>query len=319
MSTPNPETTHGPGGTRPGPCPICGSSRRPGQRLPPDRLDPRAPAVQLVSCSGCGTGESVVASAGAAGGAGSGGAYLPHTRPVGIRGWLARRGQERKVEVVLPWVMAPGLVDVGCGSGGFLEAWRRRRPGDQLVGMEPDPAAAGQARQRDLVVITQGLEGPLPPGAQGMGIYTLWHVLEHLPDPAGALSLIRRGMAADGRIVLVVPNRSAVERAIYGRWTISWDPPRHRWHFTPEGLSALVRAGGLRVLDRFNLISDDVYDAVGSLRWFLDPRAWTEPRRPRALAATAAALVAGVPAGLLTTTMAPWRSRASLGLVLARA
>jgi SAM-dependent methyltransferase len=319
MNAPDPGTTHRTGGSLPGRCPFCDSSRRPGLQLPPDRLDPDASAVEIAECSGCGTVESLVAPGEDSGGAGSGEAYLPHARPGGMRGWLARRGQERKVEVVLPWVMAPGVVDIGCGSGGFLEAWRRRRPGDQLVGMEPDPGAAAQARGRDLVVIAQGLEEPLPPGAHGMGIYTLWHVLEHLPDPAGALSLIRRGMTVDGRIVLAVPNRSAAERAIYGRWTIAWDPPRHRWHFTPEGLSALVRASGLRVLDRFNLVSDDIYDAVGSIRWFLDHRAWTEPRRLRALAATAAAVATGLPIGLATATMAPWRSRASLGLVLARA
>jgi SAM-dependent methyltransferase len=318
MNRPDPEKARGPLGVRPGPCPFCGSSRWLGQRLPPDRLAPDSPSLHLVECSGCGTSESVVG-AESAEERGSGKAYLPHAHPGGLLGWLTRRAQARKVEVVLPWVMTPGVVDVGCGSGGFLEAWRRRRPGDQLVGMEPDPEAAARARGRGLVVMTQGLTGPLPPAAQGMGIYTLWHVLEHLPDPAGALSQIRRGMASDGRIVLAVPNRSAVERTFFGRWTIAWDPPRHRWHFTPEGLSALVRTSGLRLLDRFNLVSDDIYDAVGSIRWFLHPRAWTESRHPRALAAMAAALAAGVPVGVMTATMAPWRGRASLGLVLARA
>ncbi len=307
------------------PCPFCGSSRRLGERLPPDRLDPGSEPVSLVECTSCGTAESALP--GPADPAGPASpptpetsldAYLPHTRPPGLLGSLALRGQDRKVGVVLPWIMTPGLVDVGCGSGGFLEAWRRHRPDDLTVGLEPDPQAAARARERELKVLNYRLEDPLPPAAQGAGIYTLWHVLEHLADPVEALSRLRRSMASDGRIVLAVPNCSALERSLYGRWTIAWDPPRHRWHFTPEGLSALVRRAGLRVLDRFNLLSDDVYDAVGSLRWFLAPHAWVAPGTPRTLTATAAAVLMGVPLGVGSAALAPWRGRASLGLVLAR-
>ncbi len=297
-------------------CPFCGSIRRRGGTLPPDRLAPDSEPVPLIRCAGCGTLESV---------SGDGppfepptGSYLPHARPGGLKGWLTARSQDRKVSLVLPWVGEGGVVDLGCGAGGFLAAWHRARPGDPAIGLEADPEAAAAARSRGLVIEQIDLSGTLPPAARGRPLYTLWHVIEHLDDPVAVLGTIRDVMAPEGRIVLVVPNAVGLERSLFGARTIAWDPPRHRWHFTPEGLTALVQATGLQVRDRFNLLSDDIYDAVASLQWVLHPRFWVMGRTPRGLFATALALAGGIPAGLVLAALTPWRGRASLGLVLGR-
>jgi SAM-dependent methyltransferase len=236
--------------------------------------------------------------------------------PLGVRGWLAGRSQDRKASVASPWYMDGPVVDIGCGSGGFLEAWRRGRPHDPLLGIEPSPAA-DLATGRGIEVHRQALEEPLPEGARGAGMFTLWHVLEHLEDPLGALERLREALGPDGRIVLAVPNASGLERIVFGPRTIAWDPPRHRWHFTPEGLTAIVGASGLRVLDRFKLVTDDVYDAVGSIRWSVCPEAWAETGSLKERLATGLAIAGGVPLGLGLAALTPWRSRASLGLVLA--
>jgi SAM-dependent methyltransferase len=244
--------------------------------------------------------------------------YLPHEIPQGLAGWLTDRSQDRKAAMVAPWHTSGTVLDIGCGSGGFLAAWLRSRPHDSVAGLEPSHGAAEVARARGLNVIVGDLGESLPGEASGAGVYTLWHVLEHVADPVAALERIRDAMAADGRIVLVVPNVSALERSVFGFRTIAWDPPRHRWHFTPEGLTALTEKTQLRVLDRFNLVSDDVYDAVGSIRWTLHPRSWVETGSLRERLVAGLAVVGGVPLGLGLASLAPWRQRASLGLVLAR-
>lgn len=200
-----------------------------------------------------------------------------------------------------------------------MEAWQRVCPGDRVVGMEPSPRAAEAARSRGLEILETEIEVPLPDQARGGTLYTLWHVLEHLADPVSALINIRDAMAPDGKIVLVVPNAAATERSLFGTRTVAWDPPRHRWHFTPEGLTGLMKVTGLRVLERFNLVSDDLYDAVTSLQWVLYPRVWMDSDSVKGRIATGLALAGGAPIGLLLAALSPWRQRASLGMVLARA
>lgn len=297
-------------------CPFCGAARVVEGVLPPDRLAPNGHVVTLVACTGCGTLESL--SPVRAPGEDEPEGYLPHDVPHGLRGWLVARSQDRKAALAAPWYTSGAVVDIGCGSGGFLEAWRRGRPNDRMMGVEPSPRAAAAARDRGFTVIERPLEEALPPEAEGAGMFTLWHVLEHLPDPVAALRSLRDVLAPDGRIVLAVPNASALERSLFGYRNIAWDPPRHRWHFTPEGLTALTNAAGLRVLDRFNLVSDDLYDSVGSLRWTLYPRAWVDTGSARERLATGIAVLGGIPLALGLATLTPWRQRASLGLVLAR-
>jgi len=243
--------------------------------------------------------------------------YLPHEHPTGLKGWLTRKSQRRKVSLTLPWSADGTVVDLGCGSGGFLEAWLGFRPEAIAIGLETAPEALERSRQRGVEVVEGELGGGLPDPLHGAALYTLWHVLEHLDDPAAALKSIVKVIAPSGRIVVAVPNAAGFERLLFGDRTIAWDVPRHRWHFTPEGLSALARITGLRVLDRFNLFSDDVYDAVGSLQGILYPASWVRTGDIRSTLATGLALMGGVPTGMLLAALNPWRLRASLGVILA--
>jgi len=243
--------------------------------------------------------------------------YFPHEHPSGLKGWLAQRSQKRKASLTLPWSTDREVVDLGCGSGGFLEAWRIVSEGSRAVGLESVPEAVSVARNRGLEVVEGDLDGTLPVSLHGATLYTMWHVLEHLDDPVEVLRSIREVMNPTGRIVIVVPNVAGFERSIFGDRTIAWDPPRHRWHFTPEGLTALARNTGLRVVDRFTLVSDDVYDAVASLQWTLYPYSWVDSGSIRSSIAMGMAVMGGVPTGLALAALSPWRQRASLGVILA--
>ncbi|MFO7768667.1 MAG: class I SAM-dependent methyltransferase [bacterium] len=277
--------------------------------------------MSLVRCLVCGTLETVLP-AGEPGSGGLGGcedAYLPHADPGGLTGRLARRSRDRKTAVAGRWMEEGArLVDVGCGSGGFLAACRRRWPHRGLTGMEPDPGAASAAAERGFQVLTAGLDAPLPGAVREAGLYTLWHVLEHVEDPLEALVHLREALAPGGRILVVVPNARAWERSLWGRHTVSWDPPRHRWHLSPRGLASLAEKAGLEAAGRFTLFSDDVYDGAASLRWLLYRRAWTDRSSVRGRAALTFGLAAA-PLGALVGMLAPRDRRASMGWVLERA
>jgi 2-polyprenyl-3-methyl-5-hydroxy-6-metoxy-1,4-benzoquinol methylase len=138
----------------------------------------------------------------------------------------------------------PGRVlDVGCGRGHLLEAFRRR--GWSVEGTELSESSARQPREAfGLQVHVGPLESiALPRGA--FDAVTMWHVLEHVPDPVPLLAEIGRLLRPGGVFMVGVPNFGSPEaKATRGGW-FHLDVPRHLVHFTPETLRALLAQAGL--------------------------------------------------------------------------
>ena len=82
--------------------------------------------------------------------------------------------------------------------------------------------------------------------ASGLDAVVLWHVLEHLDDPLGALERVRSWLKPGGLVLLGVPNPASVQARIAGPGWLHFDAPRHRVHLTPRGLESLVRSAGPR-------------------------------------------------------------------------
>lgn len=160
------------------------------------------------------------------------------------------------------WDMLPELeppygrvLDVGCGAGATGRALRKSGA-EQLVGVEPNAAAAEGARTVFDVVHEAPIEGLLESGAvEGpFDVILLYDVLEHLVDPASVLKALRPLAAPDARLHVSVPNarhwtlvRDLVFRGSFGY--TEWghrDATHLRW-FTPRDIEQLVRASGYEV------------------------------------------------------------------------
>lgn len=136
---------------------------------------------------------------------------------------IAVKAQMGKLRV--PWPMRrflksvkPGgkLLDIGCSTGRFLLAAKRR--GWDVSGVEVSKKAATIARDISGARVGVGSVGDLRMG-ESFDAVTAWEVLEHVPDPVSfvttAVSLLRRG----GVLGLSVPN---------------WDSPWMRQSRNPE-------------------------------------------------------------------------------------
>jgi SAM-dependent methyltransferase len=133
---------------------------------------------------------------------------------------------------------------VGCGRGRLLEAFRER--GWQVQGTELSEGAAALPRAAGLAVHVGPLEAA--PWADGsFDAVTLWHVLEHWPDPAVPLALAARLLRPGGVLLAGVPNFASPEARLTRAGWFHLDVPRHLVHLGPGDLERLLSAQGLEV------------------------------------------------------------------------
>jgi predicted SAM-dependent methyltransferase len=82
----------------------------------------------------------------------------------------------------------------------------------------------------------------------------MWHVLEHLDDQPAALATVRGWLRPGGLLLLGVPNLASLQAEIAGEGWLHLDAPRHRIHFTADGLRRLLVRSGFDVIRTHHLV-----------------------------------------------------------------
>ena len=164
------------------------------------------------------------------------------------------------------------LLDVGCG-GGLLPGMLRQR-GLPAMGLDSSPKACSIAWQRHRVpALTADLaHHPFAPGS--FALVSLFHVLEHLPDPRSYLAAARELLVPNGRLVVQVPNADSWQFRLLGpRWN-GLDIPRHLNNFRSSDLRSILEECGFAVtrVKHFSL-RDNPAGLATSLAPQLDPMA----------------------------------------------
>ena len=144
------------------------------------------------------------------------------------------------------------MLDLGAGDGRLTRALARA--GHRVTAVEPfrDPAAPG------VEVVRAGVEDVELPG-HAFDVAVLWHVLEHLAEPAAALERVHGWLAPEGRLLVGVPNLGSLQARLGGDRWFHLDAERHLVHFTPGGLTRLLARAGFHVVERrFTLLDQAV-------------------------------------------------------------
>jgi SAM-dependent methyltransferase len=164
------------------------------------------------------------------------------------------------------------LLDVGCGGGLFLGLMRQR--GFRVLGLDFSREAAGIAWQRQQAPAVCAMLENAPFPARSLAGVTMFHVLEHLYDPRAYLTAARDLLAADGRLVVQVPNAASWQSKLLGQHWNGMDVPRHLFDFRARDLEKLMEQCGLEVLRRkYFSLRDNPAGLASSLAPSLDPMA----------------------------------------------
>jgi 2-polyprenyl-3-methyl-5-hydroxy-6-metoxy-1,4-benzoquinol methylase len=141
----------------------------------------------------------------------------------------------------------PGrLLDVGAGTGLFLEIAKRR--GWETYGIDASVEAVRYAREHFNLDLWVGDFADFESHNQRFDVITGWDIIEHAREPVTLLSAMRRSLAPGGSVVLSTPNQHSildvVAGALYrlsgGRATAALEKfyiEQHFLYFTPKTLS----------------------------------------------------------------------------------
>lgn len=140
---------------------------------------------------------------------------------------------------------SPSVLDYGCGRGVMLASFRQA--GWQAKGVEFSESSAALVKAEYNVDVLHGADAIDQLGHEKFDLITLFHVLEHVPDPRAVILRLSRHLKERGRFVIEVPNYCRLQRVLFGRWWWHLDPPRHLVHFTQESLSGMLQNLGFRV------------------------------------------------------------------------
>ena len=171
------------------------------------------------------------------------------------------------------------VVDVGCGGGLFLRMLGEQ--GYQGIGLDNSAAAASVAWKSNGVAAVCG-DLPHSPVERGTcAAVTMFHVLEHLSDPAAYLESAKELLLPDGRLIVQVPNASSWQFLVFGeRWN-GLDVPRHLINYRERDLEKLLDHCGFEVVRRKHFsLRDNPAGFASSIAPGLDPMA----RRVRGIA-----------------------------------
>jgi len=144
----------------------------------------------------------------------------------------------------------PRLLDAGCGYGGFVALMGER--GWDAEGVDRSLSVVEAARRKGRAVRLGTLE-ELPEQQGPYDAVTMFYVLEHLPDPMGALRKVFDLLVPGGTLLIRVPHTTPIVRLLapLGLGGALYDPPFHLYDFSPAVLrEMLCRTGFVDVRTR---------------------------------------------------------------------
>jgi 2-polyprenyl-3-methyl-5-hydroxy-6-metoxy-1,4-benzoquinol methylase len=163
------------------------------------------------------------------------------------------------------------LLDIGCGTGDFLETAKNNNW--NVVGVEPNEQARAIAnfKTNNSVFDIQHLETLKE---NSFDVITLWHVLEHLPNLDMQVKLLKRLLKPNGTLVIAVPNFKSYDAQHYKNFWAAYDVPRHLWHFSKTSIEKLFHEEQLKLVKTLPMKFDAYYVSLLSEKYkfgFMNP------------------------------------------------
>ncbi len=185
----------------------------------------------------------------------------------------------KRIRAIAQFKNGGSLLDLGCSSGGFLQAIAG--PSWKLYGIEMSEPVARRAETASGAQVFVGdiLDASFAPGS--FDVITCFHVFEHLYEPQTVLRKVADWLKPGGFFYVNVPNIDSAGARIFRSYWYALELPRHLFHFSPVSLGSVARAVGLEAV---SLTTERELFFEKSVRYYVDEvfRRTGRPRIPLA-------------------------------------
>ena len=150
-------------------------------------------------------------------------------------------------------------LDIGCGTGEFLNACKKR--GYKTKGIEPSKTARKKAIKNYNLSISENTDLSKYKNAEFDSI-SMWHVIEHMPNLNENISQLNRILKPDGKLIIAVPNHNSWDANYYKEYWAAWDVPIHLWHFSKTTIKKIFKKHNLRLIQIKPMLFDSYYVSI---------------------------------------------------------
>ncbi len=161
-----------------------------------------------------------------------------------IEVWLKETSadDERRFKTFKNFIKNKSVLDFGCGAGGFLK--HAKTTASRIQGVELESRLKAHFKKERIPLATK-----LETLKQTFDVITLFHVLEHVPDPISLLTNLSKKLTKTGSIIVEVPNANDALLSLYNSKEFSrftyWSC--HLFYFSSLTLEKIAKKSGLKV------------------------------------------------------------------------
>lgn len=171
-------------------------------------------------------------------------AYTPKKGLMGHLQTLKYKGDLRMIKKRVPEGI---LFEIGAGRGEFLSD--AKISGFSVEGIEPGEAGRIYAKEQFDISLLDVRASDIVYDKR-YDVIVMRHVIEHLNNPRQVLEKIYSdGLRSGGLLFLKLPRLDSWETRFFGRFCDAFDFPRHRVHFTKQGIIFILERIGYKDIE----------------------------------------------------------------------
>jgi 2-polyprenyl-3-methyl-5-hydroxy-6-metoxy-1,4-benzoquinol methylase len=193
--------------------------------------------------------------------------YVPRVKKLGLSQYKAKLDVyfRRFLKVATYLEKGDSILDVGTGDGLFLKIVKEHLPQVQVVACEKDQSTLEERRKiigdetfEDIDEIV-GIE-------RTFSVVSLFHVLEHILDPATFLKTIRKLLTPESVLIIEIPSLTCPLLTLYKSeaYHSFYFQKQHPFNYSFTSLQRLMEYLGFQTLE---LISFQRYGLENHLNW----------------------------------------------------